>query len=90
MLKKTLVIALLVIFLCLDGFAENKKLSDVDNDASEILLKVSNILAMDNVRSEQLMTVCRKDGSIRQYRLRIMTSGSDKVFAEIVKPKQFK
>ena len=32
------------------------------------------------------MTVAREDGTIRQYRLRIMTSGRDKAFAEIIEP----
>ena len=90
MFKKTFVIGLLIFFTCSYGFAANKDISEVDKDAAEILQEVSKILALDDIRSEQVMTVCRKDATIRQYRLRIMTSGRDKVFAEIIEPKQFK
>jgi len=90
MLQKRFVIGLLIFFTCSYGFASNKNISEVDKDAVGILQKVSKILALDNIRSEQVMTVCREDGTIRQYRLRIMTSGEDKAFAEIIEPKQFK
>jgi len=90
MVKKTFVIGLLMFLACPYGFAANKEISEVDKNAFEILQEVSKILALDDIRSEQVMTVCREDGTIRQYRLKIMTSGGDKAFAEIIEPKQFK
>lgn len=90
MFKKTFVIGLLIFLTCSSGFAANENISEVDRDASEILQEVSKIMAIDDIRSEQVMTVARKDATIRQYRLKIMTSGGDKAFAEIIEPKQFK
>ncbi|MEA1948470.1 MAG: outer membrane lipoprotein-sorting protein [Thermodesulfobacteriota bacterium] len=92
MVKKTFVIGLLLLLTCPYGFAANKDISEGNQDvtAIDIIDRVSKILALNDIRSEQVMTVCREDGTIRQYRLRIMTSGKDKAFAEIVEPKQFK
>ena len=89
MFKKTFVIGLLMFLACSYGFAANKEVSKDHKDAAEILNEVSKIMNLDNIRSEQVMTVCREDGTIRQYRLRIMTSNGDKVFAEIIAPKKF-
>ena len=89
MFKKTFVIGLLLLLTCSYSFAANKDISDDAKDAFGIIEEVSKILAIDNIRSEQVMTVCREDGTIRQYRLKIMTSGGDKAFAEIIEPKQF-
>ena len=90
MLQKRFVIGLLIFFTCSYGFASNKNDSKVVKDAAEIVQEVSKIMALDDIRSEQVMTVCRKGGTIRQYRLKIMTSGGDKSFAEIIEPKQLK
>jgi outer membrane lipoprotein-sorting protein len=89
MFKKTFVIGLLMFLACSYGFAANKEVSKDHKDAAEILHEVSKIMNLDNIRSEQVMTVCREDGTIRQYTLRIMTSNGDKAFAEIIAPKQF-
>lgn len=89
MLKQKFIIGLVVFLACPYGFAANKEISEVNNSAFEILQEVSKIMALDDIRSEQVMTVCRKDGTTRQYRLRIMTSGRDKAFAEIIEPKKF-
>ena len=42
------------------------------------------------IRAEVVMTVCRRNATTRQYRLKIMTSGTDKAFVEIVEPQKFK
>ena len=89
MLKQKFIIGLFIFFACPYGFAANKEVPEVNNTAFEILQEVSKIMALDDSRSEQVMTVCREDGTIRQYRLRIMTSGRDKAFAEIIEPKKF-
>ena len=89
MFKKTFVIGLLLLLTCSYSFGANKDISGDAKDAFGIIEEVSKILAIDNIRSEQVMTVCREDGTIRQYRLKIMTSGGDKAFAEIIEPKQF-
>lgn len=90
MLKNMFVIGLLFFLTCQYGFAAKNETLEANKNAYEILQEVSKILALDNIRSEQVMTVCRKDATIRQYRLRIMTSGSDKAFAEIIAPKKLK
>jgi outer membrane lipoprotein-sorting protein len=89
MFKKTFIVALFICFTCSNGFTANKNIPEVDESANQILQKVNQILVLKDTRSEQVMTVCRKDGTIRQYRLRIMTSGKNMVFAEIIEPKQF-
>ncbi|MCD6184893.1 MAG: outer membrane lipoprotein-sorting protein [Deltaproteobacteria bacterium] len=90
MVKKTFVIGLLVFLACSYGFAENKDILESNNvTAKDIIGQVSQIMALDNIVSEQVMTICRKDATIRQYRLKIMTSGKDKAFAEVLEPKQF-
>ncbi len=90
MIKKMFTIGLFLFFSCAYGFAANKDIPDSDKDASEIIKELAGIMTLCDIRSEQVMTVCRKNGTIRQYRLKIMTSGKDKVFAEIIAPKQFK
>ncbi|MGD8834076.1 MAG: outer membrane lipoprotein-sorting protein [Desulfobacteraceae bacterium] len=89
MFKRVLIIGFIIFFTCSYGLTVNQNISQVDERAAEILQKVSQILVLKDTRSEQVMTVCRKDGTIRQYRLRIMTSGMNMVFAEIIEPKQF-
>jgi outer membrane lipoprotein-sorting protein len=58
----------------------------VDNDASKIVIEVEKILSLKDIKSEQLMTVYRKDGTLRPYKMRVLTSGKDKSFAEILSP----
>jgi len=89
MFKKTFVIGLLLLLTCSYSFAANKDISDDAKDSFGIMEEVSKIMAIDNIRSEQVMTVAREDATIRQYRLRIMTSGGDKAFAEIIEPKKY-
>jgi outer membrane lipoprotein-sorting protein len=79
MKKKSVIIGLLVVLVFSDGIA-------ADQSAETIVLEVEKILSLDNIKSEQLMTVFRKDGSVRPYKMRVMTSGIDKSFAEILSP----
>jgi outer membrane lipoprotein-sorting protein len=90
--RKTFILGLLIHLAASYGLASNNDISagSTDVTAGEIIKRVSQIMSLDDSRSEQVMTVCREDGSIRQYRLRIMTSGGDKVFAEILEPKKVK
>ena len=75
-----------LLFLCSYGFAVDKTISDDEKDAMEIIAEVDKIISMIDIKSEQMMTIYRKDGSTRQYRLNIMTGGGDKAFAEIIEP----
>lgn len=75
-----------LLFLCTYSFAVDKTNSDDEKHATEIIAEVDKIIAMIDIKSEQMMTIYRKDGSTRQYRLNIMTSGCDKAFAEIIEP----
>ena len=92
MFKKSFLIGLIMILTCTFGHAANEDVSQSNKDvtAIDIVDQVSTIMALDDIRSEQVMTICRKDASIRQYRLKIMTSGQDKAFAEIISPKRVK
>ena len=92
MCKKRLIIGFILFFLPVFVFASNdgSEKGEPSFTAEAIIERVSEIMSLEDIRSEQVMTVCREDGSIRQYRLRIMTSGSDRVFAEIIEPKKFK
>lgn len=90
MIKKMFAIGLFLLFSSSYGFAANEDIPDSNKDASEIIKELARIMTLCDIRSEQVMTVCRENGTIRQYRLKIMTSGKDKVFAEILAPKQFK
>ncbi|MEA1948469.1 MAG: outer membrane lipoprotein-sorting protein [Thermodesulfobacteriota bacterium] len=75
-----------LLFLCSYSFAVDKTISDDEKDAMEIIAEVDKIISMIDIKSEQMMTIYRKDGSTRQYRLNIMTGGGDKAFAEIIEP----
>ncbi len=92
MCKKTFLIGLLFFFTYSYGFAANKDISESYQSVRtvDIMNQVSKNMDQNNIRSEQVVTVCRKDATIRQYRLRILTSNGDKAFAEIIEPKQFK
>ena len=72
--------------LCPYSFAVDRTVSSGKTGAMEIMAKVDKILSMIDIKSEQMMTIYRKDGSTRQYRLNIMTDGRDKSFAEIIEP----
>jgi len=90
MVKKTFVVGLIIFLACSYGFAENNDITEGNQvTAIDIIGQVSQIMALDNIVSEQVMTVCRKNATIRQYKLKIMTSGKDKAFAEVIEPKQF-
>ena len=88
MFKKTFIIGILMFFTYSNNFAINNDVSEANLDVSaeDILDRVSKIISLADTRSEQVMTVVRKDGTTRKYRLRIMTSGRDKAFAEILEP----
>ena len=75
-----------LLFLCSYSFAVDKTISDDEKDAMEIIAEVDKIISMIDIKSEQMMTIYRKDGSTRQYKLNIMTDGGDKSFAEIIEP----
>jgi outer membrane lipoprotein-sorting protein len=79
MVKKIVIICLSLILLASYSFA-------VDKDASKIVIEIEKILTLKDIKSEQLMTVYRKDGTVRPYKLRVLTSGKDKSFAEILSP----
>ena len=79
MLKKMVMICLYIVLISSYSFA-------VDKDASRIVTEVEKILSMIDIKSEQLMTVYRKDGTQRPYKIQVMTSGKDKSFAEILSP----
>lgn len=79
MFKNLFVICLFISLLFSYSFA-------VDNDASKIIIEVEKILSLIDISSEQIMTVHRKDGTIREYKMKVLTSGKDKSFAEILSP----
>ena len=89
MVKKALATWSLILLASAYGFAAPQENLEAPKNALEILQEVHNIMQLDNIRSEQVMTVVREDATIRQYRLRIMTRNGDKAFAEIIEPKKF-
>ena len=60
MSTKQFVIGILLLFACSDSFAMDKDIPAGGKNALEILGKVSKILSLENIRSEQVMTVARK------------------------------
>jgi outer membrane lipoprotein-sorting protein len=86
MFTKLFVVGSLILFAPSSGSAINKYYALPDVSAEEIVDRVNEILALADTSSEQVMTVVRRDGTTRQYTLRVMTSGVDKAFAEIVEP----
>jgi outer membrane lipoprotein-sorting protein len=91
MFKKTFVMGLLMLVAGSYAVAIGEEdVSKGQMDAAAIMSEVGKIMSLADVRSEQVLTVAREDATIRQYRLKIMTSGREKAFAEIVEPKQFK
>ena len=79
MLKKIVMISLSIVLISTYGFA-------VDKDASKIVMEVEKILSLEDVSADQVMTVYRKDGTIRPYEMRSLTSGKDKSFVELTAP----
>lgn len=79
MLKKIVMICLSIVFISSYSFA-------VDKDVSKIVKEVEKILSLKNIKCEQTMTVYRNDGTVRPYKLRVLTSGKDKSFAVILSP----
>lgn len=79
MRKKMVLICLSLLFICTNSFA-------ADKNALEIVTKIDQILGIADIKAVELMTVYRKDGSVRDYTLDVITSGSDKAFAEILAP----
>jgi outer membrane lipoprotein-sorting protein len=72
------------IFLILVLLASNAY--SADTDVTKIIIEVEKILSLENIKSEQLMTVYRKDGTVRPYKMTAMTSGKDKSFVELTSP----
>lgn len=83
MLKKMIMIWLSILFIHTISFA-------ADKSAKEIITKVDEILNIEDIKAVELMTVYRKDGSVRPYTMDVMTSGRDKAFALITKPRREK
>lgn len=86
LLAKIFMMGLFLLILYSYSFAVDKDILNAEKDATEIIKEVDKIIAMIDIQSEQVVTVYRKDGSTRQYRLNIMTGGGDKAFAEIIEP----
>ena len=79
MIKKIVMICLPIVFISSYSLA-------VDRDASKIVIEVEKILSLKDIKSEQLMTVYRTDGTVRPYRMQVLTGGKEKSFAEILSP----
>lgn len=77
--KKMVIMAVSMLLMFSYSFA-------VAKNASEVVAEVDKILTLIDIKSEQKMIVHRKDGTIRPYKLKVLTSGSDKSFAEITDP----
>lgn len=88
--KKIFLIGILLLVACLYSFTISDADASNDKTAVEIVKEVGKILGLGDMRSEQVMTVCRKNGSIRQYRLKIWTYGNDKVFVRVIEPQRYK
>lgn len=79
MLKKMVMIFLSIVLISSYSYA-------VDKDVTEIVMEVEKILSLENISADQVMTVYRKDGTIRPYEMRALTSGKDKSFVELTAP----
>lgn len=79
MFKKMLMLWLAILFIHSYGFA-------ADKTAEEIVAEVDKILGLADIKSVQTMTVYRKDGTVRPYKMKVMTKGDDMAFAEITAP----
>lgn len=76
----------IMVMICLSIVLISSYSFAVDEVASKIVIEVEKILSLKDIKSEQLMTVYRKDGTVRPYKMRVLTSGKDKSFAEILSP----
>jgi outer membrane lipoprotein-sorting protein len=79
MRKKNIFIALVAILAFSNGVAADQK-------SEKVVVEVEKILSLKDIKSKQLMTVHRKDGSVRPYEMSVLTKGTDKSFAEILSP----
>jgi outer membrane lipoprotein-sorting protein len=79
MLRKVLILWLAIIFIHSHGLA-------ADKTAEQIVAQVDKILGLTDIKSVQTMTVYRKDGTVRLYKMNVMTKGDEKAFAEITAP----
>ncbi len=79
MLGKVIMPCLAILFIQSYGFA-------ADKSAEEIIVEVDKILGLADIKSVQTMTVYRKDGTVRPYKMKVMTKGADKAFVEITAP----
>jgi outer membrane lipoprotein-sorting protein len=86
LLRNIFMMGLFFLIQCSYSFTVDKDISNSEKDAMEIIAEVDKIISMIDIKSAQMMTIYRKDGSTRQYKLNIMTAGGDKAFAEIIKP----
>jgi outer membrane lipoprotein-sorting protein len=51
-----------------------------------MMRKVDAMVAMVNARSDQVMTVLRKNGTTRQFTLKIVTDNGDRAFCAVTEP----
>ncbi len=79
MQRKVCMLWLALLLIHSYGFAAGKT-------AKEIVAEVDKILGLADIKTVQTMTVYRKDGTIRPYKMNVMTKGSEKAFAEITAP----
>jgi len=77
--KKMVIIFLSVLLISSYSFA-------ADKNVSEIVMEVEKILSLEDISADQVMTVYRKDGTIRPYVMTTLTSGKDKSFVELTAP----
>ncbi len=84
--NKAIVMGLFLVFLCSPGFAVDRDISGGEKSAAGIIQEVDKFVALKDIESEQVVTVYRKDGSTRQYRLKVMTEGGERAFAEVIGP----
>lgn len=77
--KKIVIIFLSVLLISSYSFA-------ADKNVAKIVMEVEKILSLEDIKADQVMTVYRKDGSIRPYEMRTLTSGKDKSFVELMAP----
>jgi outer membrane lipoprotein-sorting protein len=86
LLRNIFMMGLFFLIQCSYSFTVDKDISNSDKEAIEIIAEVDKIISMIDIKSAQMMTIYRKDGSIRQYKFNIMTADGDKAFAEVIKP----
>jgi outer membrane lipoprotein-sorting protein len=80
MLKK------MVLFFLPIGLIFAYNIAGAEEDAKKIVVEVEKILSLENVKGDQKMTIYRKDGTVRDYIMEIMTVGKGKTFLQILSP----